>query len=436
VQGNPPASDRGAAPDLRPVLRGGLVLSLVVALGPLALLAFFALPAAAKTKTKTTSPAPSLANLKIQAAAVTVKPSGKAKYVAAKDGQVLHQGDAIKTDAAGKAEIDYTDGSLTRLGSSTEFTITKLTNERGGRQTEGTIKVGETWNRASKVSETSSFEIKAGGTTAAVEGTAFSFVYTLVNGQLTATIVAVVDTVKVSSANGGTAELPPATKLVAVGGNLGPVVTVTFDELNGNVQIAGNLLLDQQAGKGKGLGDLPPPPPPTTVPPTTTTQPPGGGGGGGGGGVGTAAVTQQDVPVTAPTQYPPSANLTVDSPTVSVGGIETFRGTGCGANEVLSVLFDETLVGTITANAQGAFAGSFTIPKGTAPGAHTLTVRGSTCELNVTITVSGALAFTGASSHTGTYVLLGIASIVMGAVLIVGARRRRNVRMRSARDAP
>ena len=82
---------------------------------------------------------PVLANLKIQAAAVTIKPSGKTKYVAAKDGQALRQGDALKTDAAGKAEIDYTDGSLTRLGSSTEFTITKLTNDRGGRQTEGTI---------------------------------------------------------------------------------------------------------------------------------------------------------------------------------------------------------------------------------------------------------------------------------------------------------
>ncbi len=163
----------------------------------LGLLAFAATPAGAKAKPKTTTttPAPALATLKVLAPAVTIKASGKSTFVAAKDGQALRQGDSLKTDAAGKAEIDYSDGSLTRLGSSTEFTITKLTSERGGRQTEGTITVGETWSRASKVSETSSFEVKAGGTTAAVEGTAFSFVYTLVNGQLTATVISVVDTV-------------------------------------------------------------------------------------------------------------------------------------------------------------------------------------------------------------------------------------------------
>lgn len=85
----------------------------------------------------------------------------------------LKQGDTVKTDATGLAEIDYTDGSITRLANSTVFTISKLTNEKGGRQTQGTLSVGETWNRAAKVSETGSFEVKAGGTTAAVEGTAF-----------------------------------------------------------------------------------------------------------------------------------------------------------------------------------------------------------------------------------------------------------------------
>jgi len=87
---------------------------------------------------------------------------------------------------------------------------TKLTNERGGRQTEGTITVGDTWSRAAKVSETSSFEVKAGGTTAAVQGTAFAFSCTLVNGQLSCTVIAVVDTVQVTSGS-GQVELPPAT---------------------------------------------------------------------------------------------------------------------------------------------------------------------------------------------------------------------------------
>jgi hypothetical protein len=98
--------------------------------------------------------------------------------------------------------VAITDGSLTRLAGSTIFAISKLTNERGGRQTQGTLSVGETWNRAAKVSETGSFEVKAGGTTAAVEGTAF--VVSCVpkdNGkqEVTCTVTAVVDDIKVSS---------------------------------------------------------------------------------------------------------------------------------------------------------------------------------------------------------------------------------------------
>jgi hypothetical protein len=146
--------------------------------------------------------ADALANLKITADNVQVKAKGASDFVAAKDGMALKQGDTIKTDATGRAEIDYTDGSLTRLGASTVFKLSKLTNERGGRQTQGTLSVGETWNRAAKVSETGSFEVKAGGTTAAVEGTAFvAKCVPAGNGSQTVncTFTAVVDNIKVDS---------------------------------------------------------------------------------------------------------------------------------------------------------------------------------------------------------------------------------------------
>ena len=151
---------------------------------------------------KVRSASTTLANLKVTEDDVTIKQKGASNFVAAKDGQALKQGDTIKTDADGRAEIDYTDGSLTRLAGSTVFTISKLTNERGGRQTQGTLSVGETWNRAAKVSETGSFEVKAGGTTAAVEGTAF--VVKCVpkdNGkqEVTCTVTAVVDDIHVDS---------------------------------------------------------------------------------------------------------------------------------------------------------------------------------------------------------------------------------------------
>jgi len=147
--------------------------------------------------------ADALANLKVTADNVQIKQKGKSSFVAAKNGMGLKQGDTIKTDADGRAEIDYTDGSLTRLGASTVFTISKLTNERGGRQTQGTLSVGETWNRAAKVSETGSFEVKAGGTTAAVEGTAFVVqCVPKADGtpqQVTCTVTAVVDDIHVGS---------------------------------------------------------------------------------------------------------------------------------------------------------------------------------------------------------------------------------------------
>jgi hypothetical protein len=175
--------------------------AIAVALLAAGALAFSSAPAGAATKSQSSSSA--LANLKVTADNVQVKAKGKSSFVAAKDGQALKQGDTVKTDATGRAEIDYTDGSLTRLGGSTVFTISKLTNDRGGRQTQGTLSVGETWNRAAKVSETGSFEVKAGGTTAAVQGTAFVAKCVPSNDgtpqQVTCTFTAVVDDIHVDS---------------------------------------------------------------------------------------------------------------------------------------------------------------------------------------------------------------------------------------------
>jgi hypothetical protein len=175
---------------VRTALVGAMALAAVVATGG---------TAGARVSAKSTT---TLANLKVTTDQVSIKPKGKSAYAAAKNGQALHQGDTLKTDATGRAEIDYTDGSLTRLAGSTVFTISVLTNERGGRQTQGTLSVGETWNRAAKVSETGSFEVKAGGTTAAVEGTAFVVKctpQTTGNQTVSCTVTAVVDNVKVDS---------------------------------------------------------------------------------------------------------------------------------------------------------------------------------------------------------------------------------------------
>src|SRR3954447_8104255 len=245
--------------------------------------------AAANKKSKPVT----LATLKVLGPEVEVKHAGHAKYVAAKEGETLEQGDSIQTDDAGRAEIDYTDGSLTRLAPSTVFTISKLTDRRGARQTQGTLGVGETWNRAAKVSENGSFEVKAGGTTAAVEGTAFVFscvrtAKTTKKGkksnQRTCQVISVVDTVSVETP-GADATLPPGTSLMVTDDVGGATAAVTYEDFIKNQFVVDNLNLDEKAGKG-GLYEItPPPPPPTTTttttttttqapPPTTTTPPP------------------------------------------------------------------------------------------------------------------------------------------------------------------
>ena len=229
----------------------------------------------------------------------------------------------------------------------------------------------------------------------------------------------------------GAAKLTPGYQVGVAQGNVGDPRQLTRSELEGDTFITGNLILDQQAGIGAGLGDLP-----AGAPAGGGTGGAGGGGGGGGGtgGGGTPPVT---IPGGGNAQYPPNGGIVVENPNVDVGGEVSFEGSGCVPNESLQVLFDGHLIGTISADADGRFAGSIQIPKGTAPGSHLLTVRGSGCEFNTTINVSGNLAFTGSSNNTGTYVLAGIAAVVVGFVLVVGSRRRRHgIRGRSHASGP
>ena len=316
---------------------------------------------------------------------------GQVDFVAAKDGQALQQGDTIKTDAAGRAEIDYTDGSLTRLGE-----LDRVHDHQAHRTSRAVARprARSRWARpgtaAAKVSETGSFEVKAGGTTAAVEGTAFVVVCVDDAGKLTCTVHRrrrQREGHHRRRLRGPAAARPRASWSRRA--TSAPVNNLTYDDLANNIFIAGNLALDQQAGNGKGLRDLPPPrrPPPRPAPARRRHR--------GRGARSPAATRNAQITVTAdPTvlaeQYPPAPAASWSTTRTSdAGGEVTFRGAGCAPNEVLQVLFDGKPIGTITADARARSPGSITIPKGTAPGAHLLTVRGSVCVLNATITVLG-----------------------------------------------
>jgi hypothetical protein len=216
----------------------------------------------------------------------------------------------------------------------------------------------------------------------------------------------------------GSAQLTPGFQVGVAEGNVGNPSQLTREELEADTFITGNLILDQAAGIGNGIADLP-----------TGAQIPTAPTGGGGGGAIPAALPPVVVdPGAVATDYvPPPNGIVVQNPTIQVLGAVVFRGAGCAANEPLQVLFDGTPIGTIAADPQGKFAGSVSVPRGTAPGVHASTVKGATCSFNASITVLGQLAFTGSSSHTGTYVLGALAAIVVGFVLVVGSRRRRQI---------
>jgi ethanolamine utilization protein EutQ (cupin superfamily) len=90
-----------------------------------------------------------------------------------------HLGDTVSTDEAGRAQLDYPDGSLTRIGPSTRFTVVELPD--GDTATTVTeLDVGETWHRVEELTgDDASYEVETPVGTAAVRGTAFSLTCTV-----------------------------------------------------------------------------------------------------------------------------------------------------------------------------------------------------------------------------------------------------------------
>lgn len=111
--------------------------------------------------------------LDIEAPGVTVLKKGSPKFTKGKANQRLKTGDTVQTDATGYAQINFPDGSITRLDHDTVFTIDKLSTATGTRKVQGTVSAGQTWNRVQELSTGDTFEQKGNDATAAVLGTAF-----------------------------------------------------------------------------------------------------------------------------------------------------------------------------------------------------------------------------------------------------------------------
>ncbi|THG30750.1 FecR family protein [Naasia lichenicola] len=141
------------------------------------------------------------------------------------DTETASMGDVVQTDSEGQAQLDYPDGSLTRLGPSTKLSVTTLDSAEAQR-TVVSLDVGQTWHRVEKlVAENAAFEVSTPVGVAAVRGTAFEVDCT---DAPACTITVMEGVVEFTTEEGSVLEITPYQRLVIPNPDGGaPVVAVT-----------------------------------------------------------------------------------------------------------------------------------------------------------------------------------------------------------------
>ena len=98
-------------------------------------------------------------------------------FVAGQEGQTLEAGDVVRTGDDGRAEIEYFDGSVTRLDASTVFGLEELSSiedQPGSRVIEVSQQEGRTFQRVTEITGSESrFDVETPTATASVRGTLF-----------------------------------------------------------------------------------------------------------------------------------------------------------------------------------------------------------------------------------------------------------------------
>ncbi len=300
----------------------------VVAVAPLAAAsAAFAAPDRAHAQNAD----PVLATLRVTTDNVEVKKDGADKFAAAEDGDKLKQGDTVRTDATGTAEVDYTDDSYTRLDVNTTFKIKKLTNEQGARQVQGSLEAGQTWNRTAALTESGSFEQEGAAANATVRGTAFSLSCLVTDSCL---FLAIVDSFDLQGKDGDTKLLNPLDQCDAENGDLcAQVKKLSVSELPS--WVIKNLQLDKSERGIDDSGFLP------------------------------KAAIVADAPTLVIEQQ---AGSVIDGCSLSITGLiapgsnVTLNGSQFDPTETLPVSLNGTVVQEVTTDAAGAFSTQLSIP--------------------------------------------------------------------------
>ena len=109
---------------------------------------------------------------------VAVRERGAVEFADVSKTKPVGVGAEVRTGTHGLAQVDYGDGSFTRLDRQTKFVIKKLTDKTGKRQIETHLISGKTFNRVEKLSQSESFVQTTNGANSGVIGTTFAVAWT------------------------------------------------------------------------------------------------------------------------------------------------------------------------------------------------------------------------------------------------------------------
>src|SRR3984893_585638 len=112
-----------------------------------------------------------VATLSVFQPVTSVAKSGGA-YAAAATGAIVQPGDGVKTDARGRGAIQLPDGTLTRLASNTELTLTSAHFAKDGNLRDASItqKIGRTFTNVQHLVSGATYKASAQSATATVRG--------------------------------------------------------------------------------------------------------------------------------------------------------------------------------------------------------------------------------------------------------------------------
>lgn len=129
-----------------------------------------------------------------------IKNAGDSNWYNVKEGQVLKQGQTIKTGGDGEVTINFYNQTVSRIGTNTEVELNALFIDSDNYEQAKTglgVKIGNVWSRVlNLLDKESEFEIRSDNTVAVVRGTTFNFE---VDENDVATVSSLEDSVEVSA---------------------------------------------------------------------------------------------------------------------------------------------------------------------------------------------------------------------------------------------